>query len=64
MPFLIKKQRGPAKLAASFAPKTSAGIMFRDQVTRLMRVRSLADFAIGRALRDDSMLPQYDMPSR
>jgi hypothetical protein len=64
MPFLIRKQRGTARLAASFAPKSSAGIVLRDQVSRLRRVRSLADFAIGRALRDDSVLPQYDMPSR
>jgi 2-polyprenyl-6-methoxyphenol hydroxylase-like FAD-dependent oxidoreductase len=63
MPFLLKKQHAAARLAASFAPKTSAGILFRDQITRLLQVRFLADLAIGRALRDDITLPRYELPS-
>jgi 2-polyprenyl-6-methoxyphenol hydroxylase-like FAD-dependent oxidoreductase len=62
MAFLMKKQQAAAKLAASFAPKTSAGILLRNQVTRLMGVPFLADFAIGRALRDAIVLPRYDLP--
>ncbi|MEO6878140.1 MAG: FAD-dependent monooxygenase, partial [Gemmatimonadaceae bacterium] len=63
MPFLRKKQLSAAKFTSSFAPKTSAGIVFRNLVTRLMRVPSIADFAIGRALRDDIVLPNYALPS-
>lgn len=37
--------------------------VFRNLVTHLMRVHFVADLAIGRALRDDIALPQYDLPS-
>ncbi|MGH7652102.1 MAG: FAD-binding domain [Gemmatimonadaceae bacterium] len=63
MPFLGKKQESAAKFASSFAPKTSVGILFRNQVTRLMRVPFIADLAMGRQMRDDIALPRYAMPS-
>jgi 2-polyprenyl-6-methoxyphenol hydroxylase-like FAD-dependent oxidoreductase len=61
MPFLAKKQKSAAKFASSFAPSTSFGLAFRDVVTGLMRIPFVADFAIGRALRDDIELPEYGM---
>lgn len=61
MPFLARKQRGAAKFASSFAPATASGIAFRNLVTKLMRVRSVADIAVGRALRDEIALPEYGM---
>jgi 2-polyprenyl-6-methoxyphenol hydroxylase-like FAD-dependent oxidoreductase len=63
MPLLKKKQRAAAKFASSFAPRTSAGILFRNYVTRLMRMPFVADLAIGRALQDDITLPHYPLPS-
>ncbi len=63
-PFLRKKQRSAAKFASSFAPKTSAGIAFRNVVTRLMGVPFFADWFVGRSLRDDIDLPHYDMSPR
>lgn len=63
MPFLRKKQQSAARFASSFAPKTPLGILFRNQVTRLMRVPFVADLAIGRALRDDIAPPRYPLPS-
>ena len=57
MPFLQKKQRLATKFASSFAPRTSLDIAVRDQMTKLMRVRFLADLAVGRAFRDDITLP-------
>jgi 2-polyprenyl-6-methoxyphenol hydroxylase-like FAD-dependent oxidoreductase len=63
MPFLRSKQRSAAGFASSFAPKTSLGIAFRNQITRLMQVPFIADWAIGRAFRDDITLPRYDMRS-
>jgi 2-polyprenyl-6-methoxyphenol hydroxylase-like FAD-dependent oxidoreductase len=63
MPFLRKKQEAAARFASSFAPKTSAGIVFRNQVTRLMRLPFVANLAIGRSLRDDIALPRYPPPS-
>ena len=63
MPFVRKKQASAAKFASTFAPRTSAGIFFRNQVTRLMGVPFIADLVIGRALRDEIVLPHYALPS-
>ena len=59
MAFIARKQSAAAKFASSFAPKTSTGIAFRDLVTRLMRLPWIADYVIGRELRDDIELPEY-----
>jgi 2-polyprenyl-6-methoxyphenol hydroxylase-like FAD-dependent oxidoreductase len=61
MPFLSRKQKSAAKFASSFAPRTNTGLAFRNVVTGLMRIPAVADFAIGRALRDDIELPEYGM---
>jgi 2-polyprenyl-6-methoxyphenol hydroxylase-like FAD-dependent oxidoreductase len=60
IPFVRKKQESAARFASSFAPKTSVGITFRNAVTRLMGVPFIADFFVGRDLRDDIDLPQYN----
>ncbi len=60
MPFLAAKQASAAKFASSFAPRTQFGLWFRDHVTRLFRVPAVADDFIGRDLRDDIELPDYD----
>jgi 2-polyprenyl-6-methoxyphenol hydroxylase-like FAD-dependent oxidoreductase len=59
MPFVRKKQASAAKLASSIAPKTSFGISFRNTVTKLMRVPFVADYVVGRSLRDEIELPDY-----
>ena len=61
MPFLKRKQESAAKFASSFAPKSAAGITFRNLVSRLLRIPFLADFFIGRDLRDDIKLPDYEL---
>jgi 2-polyprenyl-6-methoxyphenol hydroxylase-like FAD-dependent oxidoreductase len=61
MPFLKRKQASAATFAASFAPKTSLGLSFRNVVTKLMRVPSIAELFIGRELRDDIELPDYGL---
>ena len=60
MPFLKKKQAAAARLASSFAPATSLGIAFRNMVTNLMRWPSIAEFVVGRDLRDEIELPTYE----
>jgi 2-polyprenyl-6-methoxyphenol hydroxylase-like FAD-dependent oxidoreductase len=60
MPFLKRKQESAAKFASSFAPKSAFGITFRNLVTRLFRIPSFADFFVGRDLRDDIELPDYE----
>jgi hypothetical protein len=59
MPFLKRKQESAAKFASSFAPKTTFGIAFRNLITRMLRVPLIADFFVGRDLRDDIALPDY-----
>jgi 2-polyprenyl-6-methoxyphenol hydroxylase-like FAD-dependent oxidoreductase len=64
MPFVRKKQVSAAKFATSFAPKTALGISFRNVVTNLMQVPFIADYFVGRSLRDDITLPDYDFTPR
>jgi 2-polyprenyl-6-methoxyphenol hydroxylase-like FAD-dependent oxidoreductase len=61
MPFLRLKQESAAKFASSFAPRTAPGLAFRNLVTRLLRIPLVADFVIGRDLRDVIRLPEYRM---
>ncbi|HEY1340737.1 MAG TPA: FAD-binding domain [Bryobacteraceae bacterium] len=58
-PLLERKQRAAAKFASSFAPETTLGITVRNLVTGLFRLPFVADFFIGRDLRDVFALPDY-----
>jgi 2-polyprenyl-6-methoxyphenol hydroxylase-like FAD-dependent oxidoreductase len=64
LPFVKRKQESAARFASAFAPKTSAGITFRNAVTKLMRVPFIAEFVVGRGLRDDIELPTYGFAPR
>jgi 2-polyprenyl-6-methoxyphenol hydroxylase-like FAD-dependent oxidoreductase len=59
MPLLKRKQAAAAKFGSSFAPKTAFGISFRNLVTRLLRLPFLAEFLLGRELRDVIDIPDY-----
>jgi 2-polyprenyl-6-methoxyphenol hydroxylase-like FAD-dependent oxidoreductase len=61
VPFLKRKQASAVKFAASFAPKSALGITLRNQITRLLWIPLMADFFIGRAVRDDITLPDYGL---
>jgi 2-polyprenyl-6-methoxyphenol hydroxylase-like FAD-dependent oxidoreductase len=58
-PFLRAKQRSAANFAGAFAPRTAFGVGFRDLVSRFLRVPAVADYFIGRDLRDELRLPDY-----
>ena len=58
-PFLAQKQAGARKLASSFAPQTGIGIAIRDFIVNLLRIPLVANYFIGRDLRDDIQLPDY-----
>lgn len=60
--FLTAKQDAATNFAGAFAPKTRAGLWFRNLVARLLRFRPVAERFIGRDLRDDLELPEYDFP--
>ncbi len=59
MPFLRGKQQSAARFASSFVPGSAIGIGFRNLVTRLLTVPPLAEYFIGRDVRDDIALPEY-----
>ena len=59
-PFLKQKQATAAKLASSFAPQTGIGIAIRDFIVNLLRIPIVANYFIGRDLRDDIQLPDYN----
>jgi 2-polyprenyl-6-methoxyphenol hydroxylase-like FAD-dependent oxidoreductase len=59
-PFIAGKQRAAARFAGAFVPKSRAGIVIRNQVTRLLALPFVAELAIGRLLRDGLSLPSYD----
>jgi 2-polyprenyl-6-methoxyphenol hydroxylase-like FAD-dependent oxidoreductase len=60
MPFLKHKQESVMKFASSFAPKSGIGIIFRDNVSRLLRIPFISNYLIGRELQDDIKLPDYE----
>jgi 2-polyprenyl-6-methoxyphenol hydroxylase-like FAD-dependent oxidoreductase len=61
--FISAKQRGAERFAATFAPRTSSGLWFRNQVIRMFAIPGLARLAIGRDIVDKLQLPDYDWGS-
>ena len=57
--YINTKQRGAERFAAAFAPKTRAGLWFRNQVIRAFAIPGLARFAVGRDIIDTLRLPHY-----
>jgi 2-polyprenyl-6-methoxyphenol hydroxylase-like FAD-dependent oxidoreductase len=60
-PFIEGKQKSAAAFASAFAPKTRLGLWLRNKASRLMAAPVFADLLMGRTLRDDFELPDYDM---
>jgi 2-polyprenyl-6-methoxyphenol hydroxylase-like FAD-dependent oxidoreductase len=60
-PFIEGKQKSAEKFASAFAPKTEWGVWMRNHITKLLVIPPVADFLIGRDLRDDFELPDYRM---
>ena len=60
-PFVEGKQESAKDFASSFAPKTAFGVWIRNQATKLMAIPPVANLFIGRTLRDDIDMPDYDM---
>jgi len=57
--FIGMKQQAAERFAAVFAPRTSSGLWFRNQVTRMFAIPGLAKLAIGRDITDNLQLPDY-----
>lgn len=57
---LVEAKQGLARtFASAFVPKTARGLWVRNQATKLLNVRPLAQWVIGREFRDDIELPDY-----
>ncbi len=61
--FIDIKQRGAARFAAAFAPRTRWGLGFRNLVIRSFAVPGLARLAVGGDITDALQLPDYRWPS-
>lgn len=58
-PLLARKQKAAMRYASAFAPRSTWGVAVRDLFVTLLRVPVLADFLVGRDLRDDIRLPHF-----
>jgi 2-polyprenyl-6-methoxyphenol hydroxylase-like FAD-dependent oxidoreductase len=61
--FIESKQKSAAAFAPSFVPRTRLGLFTRRQATKLMTFQLVANLLIGRSIRDDFALPDYDWPA-
>jgi 2-polyprenyl-6-methoxyphenol hydroxylase-like FAD-dependent oxidoreductase len=59
MSFVKRKRESAAKFASYFDPKSTFGITFRNLVTGLFQLPLVADYLVGRDLRDDIEIPDY-----
>ena len=57
--FIEGKQKAARAFASSFTPKTSFGVWFRNQATRLMAIPGVPGLLVGAQMRDDFALPRY-----
>ncbi len=60
-PLIEGKQKSAEGLASTFAPKTAWGLWLRNHALSLFKIPPVADFLIGRSLRDDFELPSYEL---
>ena len=63
-PLVEAKQRSARRFASAFVPKTTRGLWARNQATKLLNARPLADWVIRREFRDDIELPDYAIGGR
>jgi hypothetical protein len=61
--YIEVKQRGAERFAAAFAPRTRAGLLFRNLVIKAFAIPGLSKLAVGRAIADVLPLPDYSWPS-
>jgi len=61
--YIATKQRGAARFAGAFAPKTRAGLHFRNLIIKTFAIPGLAKLAVGRDIADSLQLPDYGWPA-
>jgi 2-polyprenyl-6-methoxyphenol hydroxylase-like FAD-dependent oxidoreductase len=58
-PFVAQKQEAALRFAGFFAPHSRFSLFFRNQIVNFMRIRWIADIAMGRSLADKITVPDY-----
>jgi 2-polyprenyl-6-methoxyphenol hydroxylase-like FAD-dependent oxidoreductase len=61
--YICNKQRGAERFAGAFAPRTRAGLFFRNMVIRAFAIPGLAKLAVGTDIADRFALPHYIWPA-
>jgi hypothetical protein len=59
-PLVEARQKSARYFASGFVPKTGMGVWLRNQATKLTAFRPFAQFFLGRQLRDNFDLPNYE----
>lgn len=62
--YIAEKQRGAARFASAFAPRTPFGMWFRNLVIKSLAIPGLAYYAAGRDIMDKLELPDYNWDRR
>jgi 2-polyprenyl-6-methoxyphenol hydroxylase-like FAD-dependent oxidoreductase len=57
--FIDSKQRGAARFASAFAPKTRWGLFLRNQIIKASAIPGVARLSFGRDIVDTLKLPDY-----
>jgi 2-polyprenyl-6-methoxyphenol hydroxylase-like FAD-dependent oxidoreductase len=57
------KQSGAERFAGSFAPKTRAGLYFRNMIIKAFVIPGLARLVVGKKIADRIVLPDYQWPA-
>lgn len=58
-PLVAAKQKAARSFAASFAPRTAAGLWMRNQAVKLMAIPGVPRLVLGALLRGELQLPPY-----
>jgi 2-polyprenyl-6-methoxyphenol hydroxylase-like FAD-dependent oxidoreductase len=61
--YIDAKQRGAERFAGAFAPRTRAGLHFRNLVIEAFAIPGLARLAVGRDIAVRIELPEYQWPA-
>lgn len=62
--YIARKQRGAKRFATAFAPRTSRGLWFRNQVIKAFSLPGAARFVVGRDIADRLDLLDYHWDKR
>ena len=57
--YIDGKQRGAERFAGTFAPKTRAGLHFRNLIIKTFAIPGVAKLTVGRDIADSLQLPHY-----